>query len=151
MNQLDHLIEVSTAYFVLDSIWIVFNNPWQNRFYLIHHGVTLFLLDEIFQTKDGFLVFLLTISEFSNIANYPIYHLLQSSLQIQKLYCNYLKSLKQIQIILNGSIRVFGYGILAIWFRDLVTNPFLQIALYTIQIMSLIWFVGQLRIYNQEQ
>lgn len=144
---LNHIMNISTLYFVYDTIWILFNQPWQNRYFLIHHVISLYLLWEIVITQSKFLVFLLWISEISNVVNYPIYHLLQLS---NEKYNNEIKTLKKIQIYLNAVIRVFGYGLIGLLYRDLVENRVLQIGLYGIQIMSFIWFIGQYRGYLQE-
>jgi hypothetical protein len=141
---LNHIITISTLYFVYDTLWILYNNPWQNRYFIIHHGISLYLLREIVLTQSKFLVFLLWISEISNVVNYPIYHLIQLNL------LNQVKTLKKIQIYLNASIRIFGYGLIGLLYRDLVENWVLRVGLYGIQLMSFIWFIGQYRGYLQE-
>ncbi len=155
----------SLAYFILDCGWIWYNykiNKIFEKWFLIHHLITIYFLIEIWQKNsinNNFYVFLICLGEFSNIFNYPIYHLIHrksywtqiaiidNNTNIINNYNKKLQKLKLWQLIINLIIRVIIFTYIILFYRHLMNNLFLLGLLGIIYILGIYWFINQLIIY----
>lgn len=155
----------SISYFILDSIWIYYNYKVNNNFekwFLLHHLISLYFLIETLKIKNLFYLILLFVGEFSNIFNYPIYHLINTKQYWITLsetrknhlilvnYHNLVRDLKLYQLVNNFLIRILFFSIIFFFYREQIHNTYLIYTLSIIYILGIYWFVNQLMAYRKE-
>lgn len=139
----------SSSYFLWDSYFIVIKKQRVDYAYLIHHVISLHVLEYVlWEYSNSKLVILLIIyGELSNFPHYLVYHKLKkySKNVINTSKYGNIKLWRHIQIVWFIFFRVFVFGMYVSSLYKLVDSYFLISGSYTIYLMGLYWGFGQIK------
>lgn len=145
----------SISYFIWDSYRILHSKN-ENLMYIIHHIVAINTNDCLFNDSGNtyLLMFIFTVAELSNIATYPLYHMIRSNkIQGKEIFSiSVINFLKKMQLILNFIGRFIVFSYVFIFDTSLSHDMVLYIELIVVYFFGNFWLFQQFKdMYTQNK
>ena len=138
----------SISYFIWDTYRILYSKN-ENNMYIIHHIVAINTNSCIFNKFGNtyLLMFIFTVAELSNVATYPLYHMIRSNKIKGKENFNIsiIHFLKKIQLILNFIGRFIVFSYVLIFDVTLSNDIVLYIELIIVYLFGNFWLFQQFK------
>jgi len=137
----------SSSYFIWDSYFIIVNKFKADYVFLIHHGITIYVLEYVIDGYNKELMTLLIVyGELSNFPHYLVYHKLKrkNSTDLNIRYW------RHIQITWFVFFRWILYGQYITSLYTLFYDWILILSCYCLYFMGVYWGIGQLKGINND-
>lgn len=138
-EQYQKVYNISTSYFIFDTLHILLNSFQKEIIYVYHHIILIFYLKEMLETQSEILIYLLFIGELSNWPLYITYEVIHNNSEEYIIFF-----WKLIQLVWFFVFRLVVYSYFLLTYNSTLCKYKIYESACSIYVLGLVWFYNNL-------